>query len=683
MKHTAGLFLLLLLACFGASGAETNILPRPAIEHEGAGGFVFNDSVAINADSEAASSAAGYFRSLLRKSGFADLKPNKGGRTISFALAADPVGDAESYRLTIRPDRITIRAPAPAGLFYGGISLWQMIVAKPTDRPVRLNDVEIIDAPRFAWRGLMIDSARHFQSPSYIEGFIDWMAIHKLNILHWHLTDDQGWRIEIKRYPQLTEIGGWRIPAGADGVDSTTGAPRKIGGFYRQEEIRAIVAYAAERHVTIIPEIDMPGHATAAIAALPELGVPDIHVSAPSSDWGVHHNLLNVDDATFTRIENILDEVLTLFPAPYIHIGGDEAVKDQWRSSQAIRTEMSRLGITDYDQLQGYFIHHLDDYLTLHGRRLIGWDEILQGGLSPNATVMSWQGVEGGIAAAKAGHDAIMSPSPLLYLNHRQKDAPSEPPGRGMIIRLEDIYRFNPLPDGLNAAESRHIRGLQGNLWSEYMREPNFMTRMAFPRAAALAEIGWTPLARLDWPDFHRRLAVLQRSYPAISLRDDDSYAAWPASPRRYSQQLRLCSEKLPLAIEDDAPQSGPRAVFLLDLINPCWILADQDLKKPTRLTANVGQIPFNFQLGAERAAIKLAPPQSESGELQIRLDDCEGPVFAAISLAPAHADPSVTSLTGAIPAADGRHDLCLRFSAKDIDPLWALNWIQLDSVTP
>ncbi|HEY3889940.1 MAG TPA: beta-N-acetylhexosaminidase, partial [Caulobacteraceae bacterium] len=395
------------------------------------------------------------------------------------------VAGGEAYDLRVSPGRITVSAPTMAGLFYGVTTVWQLLTPDAAKGPVAVPQLSIHDAPRFRWRGLLLDSARHYQSPEFIEQLIDWMALHKLNVLHWHLSDDQGWRLEIKKYPKLTQIGAWRTPAGqaaAADIDPATGKPRLYGGFYTQDQARAIVAYAAARNVTVVPEIDMPGHALAAILSYPELASDGPGDPAIEGDWGVFPYIYNVDDHTFAVLEDVLSEVMAIFPSRYIHVGGDEAQKDQWKASPAIQARMKALGLANEDALQSYFIRRIETFLDAHGRRLVGWDEILEGGLPPTATVMSWNAFAGAMAAATAGHDAILTPQPTLYFDHRQSDL-SDQPGRVDVIGLRDVYDFEPAPATLTPKARGHILGLQGNLWTEHIRTEARVQAMAFPRA--------------------------------------------------------------------------------------------------------------------------------------------------------------------------------------------------------
>ncbi|HMA51761.1 MAG TPA: family 20 glycosylhydrolase [Magnetospirillaceae bacterium] len=658
-----------------------SLLPRPLSDRPADGSFTVSAATPVVADAhdKAAQEAAHRFTALLADSGAVALKDGAGANAIRFVTDKKIAGD-EAYRLAVTPQGITISASHPAGLFYGAVSLWQLLTAEPGAGPVTLAARIIDDKPRFAWRGLLLDSARHVQSTTYIKHFLDWMAALKFNVFHWHLTDDEGWRIEIKRYPLLTGIGAWRVPAGpaaAANIDPATGKPKLYGGFYSQDEIRDIVAYAAARHITILPEIDMPGHATAAIAAYPALGTQP--VPGVSADWGQFYNLYNVDDSTFTFLENVLTEVMALFPGQYIHVGGDEVLKDQWKASPAAQAKMKALGLKDEDALQSWFIARIEKFLEAHGRHLIGWDEILEGGIAPHATVMSWRGIDGALAAARQGHDTVLSPWPLLYFDNRQGSGVGEPPGRGKVVSIEDVYDFDPMPPALAPNERHHVLGLQANTWTEHIRTEDRVTRMVFPRAAAVAEVGWSPAASHDWGDFSARLAVERARYARLGLADDKPVPP-PAGTRLYSQQLKTCSDKLVISLEDDAPVDGQRAVFLIDLENPCWTLPQADLSSGKTLVADIGQVPFNFQIGPARDEIHLKKPRTPEGELEVRADGCDGEPIAVLPLAPAAGNFATTTLRSALPALPGRHDLCFTFTGTSIDPIWAINWIDFET---
>jgi hexosaminidase len=423
----------------------------------------------------------------------------------------------EAYKIEVAPQRILVTASTSAGLFYGAVTLWQLL--PPGAARGDIHAQSIVDGPRYAWRGLMLDSARHFQTPAFVKSMIDWMAWHKLNVLHWHLTDDQGWRLQIRRYPRLTSVGAWRIPATVPG----SAAPKAYGGYYTQEEVRSIVAFAATRHVQIIPEIDMPGHAQAAVAAYPEIGSIDGYPSVQvSAKWGVNPYLFNLEPGTFAFLRNVLDEVLQLFPSRYVHIGGDEAVKDQWKASATVQARAAQLGIKDAEALQTYFTQEISSYLTAQGRRAVGWDEIMQPGLARDAVVMSWHGTAGARAAAIRGNDAVLAPDPGLYLDHRQSRLAAEPPGRLAVLSVKDVYDFEPRDPELTPSQQQHVLGLQAELWTEHIQTEQRVEWMALPRAAALAEVGWSSRAK-NWPDFLRRLAPMLARYRAFNLNYADS----------------------------------------------------------------------------------------------------------------------------------------------------------------
>ena len=419
----------------------------------------------------------------------------------------------EGYRMKVGRDRITISAEAGTGLFYGVQTLRQLLPpaifgkTPASDQKWKVPCVTIEDYPRFGWRGLLLDPARHYLPMESLRKFVDVMALHKMNRLQLHLTDDQGWRIEIKKYPKLTEVGAWRAETL---VGHSNKKPEKFdgkrhGGFYTQDELRDLVAYAAERHITIMPEIEMPGHAQAAIAAYPELG----NVAEPLSvhtKWGVNTNIFNVEEKTILFLQDVLAEVIEIFPSTYIHIGGDEAVKDQWKASAAVQKRMAELGLPDEDRMQSYFIARMNDFLKSKGRKLIGWDEILDGGLGEDATVMAWRGVDKGIVAAKAGNDVVMAPNVFTYFDYYQGPAKTEPLAIGGKLPLDKAYSFDPVPQALDKEAMRHVLGAQGQLWGEYIATPEHAEYMAFPRACALAEAVWTPQAQREYKCFLSRL---------------------------------------------------------------------------------------------------------------------------------------------------------------------------------
>ena len=425
---------------------------------------------------------------------------------------------AESYSIDISSSTVVIKGASPAGVFYGIQSLRQLLPPEIFRRaPVGSVDwtvpcLSIVDYPRFGWRGMHLDVVRHFMPKEFVEKYIDLLALYKFNRFHWHLTDDQGWRIEITQYPKLTSVGGWRaqtlVGRQSDDTAHAVYDSTRHGGFYTQEDIREVVAYAAERFITVVPEIEMPGHAQAAISAYPELGSTGKPVKV-KEDWGVSEWILSPSDSTIAFMENVLTEVMGLFPGKWIHTGGDEAVKTQWKASPLVQERIKTLKLKGENALQGWFTARVDSFLAAHGRTLVGWDEILDGGLSPNAVVMSWRGIDGGIAAARAGHDAVMAPGTYTYFDHYQSgDRDSEPLAIGGFLPLDSVYGYDPVPASLTPDQARHILGGQGQVWTEYLPNPKRVEYMAFPRLEALSEVLWTPTARKDFADFFTRLTT-------------------------------------------------------------------------------------------------------------------------------------------------------------------------------
>lgn len=432
----------------------------------------------------------------------------------TITLALDPRGPegAESYVLDISPERIGLRARDVRGLFYGVQTVRQLLGASTGGR---IPAARIEDAPRFRYRGLHLDVGRHFFPVEFIKKYIDVMSIFKLNTFHWHLTEDQGWRLEITKYPKLTEVGAWRketiVGHARTGPKTYDGMPH--GGFYTQAEARDVVAYAKARAITVVPEIEMPGHSLAALASYPELAC----IPGPfevRTTWGISEEVMCPSERTFGFLEDVLREVMDIFPSEYIHIGGDEAPKSRWRESSLAQEVMKREGLQDEDRLQSWFIQRVERFLNANGRRLLGWDEILEGGLAPNATVMSWRGTAGGIAAAKQGHDVVMCPQEHLYFDHYQADPAKEPLAIGGLTPLEDTYRYEPVPLELSPDEAGRVIGTQGCVWTEYMPTAKHVEYMAYPRTVALAELAWSPRETRDWDSFRTRLV------PSLALLD-------------------------------------------------------------------------------------------------------------------------------------------------------------------
>ncbi len=423
----------------------------------------------------------------------------------SVVLALTESGAAESYRLRVTEAGVVVTAPDPAGLFYGLQTLGQLLVPAD-DGTAAIPSVTVDDQPRFGYRGMHLDVGRHVFPVAFIKRYIDLLARYKFNTFHWHLTEDQGWRIEIERYPGLTGVGSCRAETMVEkNFDPYVGDGIPYCGFYTQAEVRDIVAYAADRFVTIVPEIEMPGHSLAALSAYPQLACTPGPFEV-GTRWGVFEDIYCPSETTFEFLENVLAEVLDLFPSPFIHIGGDEAPKRRWRESEVAQAVITREGLEDEHELQSYFIQRIERFLNANGRRLIGWDEILEGGVAPDATVMSWRGMDGGIEAARQGHDVIMTPGSHVYFDHYQGDPRFEPLAIGGFTTLEKVYRFEPVPAELTATEARHVIGAQANVWTEYMKTTTQVEYMALPRMLALAEVLWSPAEARDWEMFRRRL---------------------------------------------------------------------------------------------------------------------------------------------------------------------------------
>lgn len=530
-----------------AQNTPLSIIPQPQRVTQNPGAFLLSKRVKIVLPPEAKTSldAAQWLQQRLRLSSGILLEITSVATSPSIHLIVDPTMSSEEYALDVAPEGIKITSATGKGHFYGIQTLLQ--VMPPTVFSGSGNQgiwtipsVSIQDAPRFAYRGMMLDVGRHFYSVDMVKRFIDLLALHKFNTFHWHLTEDQGWRIEIKKYPKLTEVGSIRKETmkGHYRDQQWDGTP--YGGFYTQEQIRDIVAYAQSRYITIIPEIEMPGHALAALAAYPEYGCTGGPYQVGTT-WGVEENVFCPYEKTFTFLEDVLTEVMDLFPSPYIHIGGDECPKTTWKNSAFCQDLIKKENLKDEHGLQSYFIKRIDAFLSSKGRKLIGWDEILEGGISPNATIMSWRGVEGGIAAVQQGHQAIMTPTSHVYFDYYQGDPTTEPLAIGGYLPVEKVYGYDPVPAGLTPDESKRILGTQGNVWTEYIATPGYLDYMVFPRASALAEVAWTLPENKSYPDFIRRLATHFERLENVGVR---------ASRRVYDIQAKTKKEQEQVIVE-------------------------------------------------------------------------------------------------------------------------------------
>lgn len=520
--------ILLCLIAITVRAADTHslaIIPWPQQVTLEAGGFKLTPGTRVYVDS-ASRQTADFLTERLRQSTgypftihakFFSGKAVKGDILLTTQDANTNSGP-ESYDLAVTPDTVVIRAPTQAGLFYGLQTLFQLLPPEIFSSNVvhgvdwQMPCVQIEDWPRFKWRGLLLDVSRHFFNKAEVETILDAMALHKLNVLHWHLTDDQGWRIEIKKYPKLTQIGAWR-PGVGFGFDpnSTTayGPDGRYGGFYTPADIHEVLKYAAARHITVVPEIEMPGHSTAALEAYPQFSCTGGPFTMPLTG-GIFNGIYNpANDQTFKFLDDVLTEVFQLFPGKYVHLGGDEVPKETWENSPACQALMKQEGLTNEDQLQGWFMRRMEKLVSAHGRTMIGWSEILQGGLASNAVVMDWIG--GAKEAASAGHDVVMSPTAYCYLDFYQSaNRATEPPAAtwGGPLTLRKVYAFDPMPANLPPQLQSHILGTQGNLWTEWVPNLKHAEYMIFPRECAIAEITWSSPASHNWDDFLRRLQI-------------------------------------------------------------------------------------------------------------------------------------------------------------------------------
>jgi hexosaminidase len=516
----------------GNEASALHLIPRPQSVQVREGSFELDDRTVIAFDHEdpRAASAAVFLAERLRAGtglpmGELQVSSRQGvmmldnertdGDFIGLILLNDNDYGAEGYRLVVNEGNVMIGANTAAGLLYGATTLLQLLPpevfaeipkkGKAPDVDWKLPCVSITDAPRFPWRGMHLDVGRHFFSKEFIEKYIDLLELHKMNVFHWHLTDDQGWRIEIKKYPKLTEVGAWRSGSMVGPYSDMKFDSIPYGGFYTQEEIREVVTYAGRRNVTIVPEIELPGHAMAALASYPELSCTGGPFEVGKA-WGVYDDVFCTKEATLRFLENVLSEVCDLFPGQYVHIGGDEVPKTRWKNCDSCQARMKSLGLKTEEELQSWFVSRIEKFLNSRGKKMIGWDEILEGGLAPNAAVMSWRGTDGGMEAAKQGHYAVMTPGSNCYFDYYQGDPKFEPLAIGGYTTLEKVYSYEPVPPGLSPSEAQYILGAQGNVWTEYIPTTKQVEYMALPRMAALAEVVWSPEGSRNWEYFLSRL---------------------------------------------------------------------------------------------------------------------------------------------------------------------------------
>jgi hexosaminidase len=526
MKQYPILALCLALSVLNAQNTPFQIIPQPVEIQQQNGIYTLSKTSAVGYNKpEARAAAESLAQKLSAPTGMTIPASTDKKAAIQLVLndAPDTQIGAEGYTLNVSPKGVLLAANKPAGLFYGVQSLLQLLPKEiesktPATAVWSIPAVKIIDYPRFGWRGIMLDVSRHFFPKEDVKKYIDEIARLKYNTFHWHLTDDNGWRIEIKSLPKLTSVGAWRVARAGhfgDRADPKPGEPATYGGFYTHDDIREIVRYAQERHVTIVPEIDVPGHSMAALAAYPELSCtknPNLFVNpgTPFSDWygngtfkmKIENTLNPSDEQVYTFLDKVFTEVAELFPNPYIHVGGDECYKGYWKEDPGCQALMKKLNIRHVEDLQGYFMNRVEDILKAKGKKLLGWDEILEGGISPNATVMSWRGVKGGIEAAHLGHEVVMTPTTYAYLDYNQGDPSVDPPIYA-YLRAKKSYSFEPVPEGV---DPKYILGGQGNLWTEQIPTLRYAEYMTFPRAWALSEVYWSPKEKKNWEQFAQKM---------------------------------------------------------------------------------------------------------------------------------------------------------------------------------
>ncbi len=528
MKIQNLVFLVLFFPLLLSAKQNTGIIPQPVSMQVHSGKFVITENTAIEFKKSQAEleEAAKFFGKAIHEISGYELPFNK-RKAQTIRLSLDPINTIgkEGYLLQVISDHIEIKANTKAGIIYGMQSLLQLLPPIRTNAKLELPCLEIEDYPRFKWRGMHLDVSRHFFGPEVVKEYIDLMASYKLNVFHWHLIDDQGWRIEIKQYPKVTDVGAWRVdqtqfPWG-NRPQAKAGEEPTYGGYYTQEQIKEIIAYAAERNITVVPEIEMPGHVASAIASYPEFScAQQPQLPLTGGDYSnTSSNYCAGNDAVFEFLENVLTEVIDLFPSEYIHIGGDEVNKDSWKKCDRCQARIKEEGLKDENELQSYFIKRIEKFLISKNRKMIGWDEILEGGLAPEATVMSWRGEAGGIEAAKMNHDVIMTPVNPCYFDFYQAGPAGEPLAFSGLNNLKKVYHYEPIPEELPAENAHYVLGAQANVWTEHISTVEHFEYMVLPRMAALAEVVWTPKEQKDWESFNTRIQEEYRAYELKGLR--------------------------------------------------------------------------------------------------------------------------------------------------------------------
>jgi hexosaminidase len=521
------IFFILCLACSLRLMSQVSVIPKPVttVLPSTAGQFVITSATPVILEGSGTENSFNFLNEYLQQVYGFTLKSgarqnSAGSIRLNFERLDNKIAGA--YRMQVDKGGVVIGGDNEAGVFYGIQTLIQLL---PVEKKsvLAIPFVTINDHPRFQYRGLMLDVCRHFFPVNFVKKYIDYIALHKMNYFHWHLTDDQGWRVEIKKHPRLTEVGGYRKGSIIGRFPGTGNDNIPHGGFYSQNEIREIVAYARKRYITVVPEIEMPGHASAALAAYPNLGCTGGPYEVQQT-WGVFDDVFCAgNDSVFTLLQDVLDEVIPLFPSKYVHIGGDESPKTRWKTCTKCQKRIHDNNLKDEHELQSYFIQRMERYVNSKGKTIIGWDEILEGGLAPNAVVMSWRGEKGGIEAAKQNHDVIMTPGSHVYLDHAEKQK-EDSVTIGGYLPTRKVYSYEPVPKELSPQEGKHVLGAQGNLWTEYITNPSKVEYMIFPRVSALSEVLWSPALNRKWPEFEQRLNQQVKRYGLWKARYSRAY---------------------------------------------------------------------------------------------------------------------------------------------------------------
>ncbi|CAN5545762.1 glycoside hydrolase family 20 protein [soil metagenome] len=565
---------------------KQTIIPIPVSIQYTAGSFLIDNNTAINFDktNNDLRLAANLFTLQVKNISGITLPANTAKvKSIILKFASTPEIGNEGYLLKVTSSSLIIICNNKAGIVNGMQSVFQTLPAIRTNQLLKVPCMEVKDYPRFKWRGMHLDVSRHFFSPDFIKEYIDLMARYKLNIFHWHLVDDGGWRIEIKKYPKLTSVGAWRVDetnkAWGDRPQANAGGEPTYGGYYTQEQVKEIVAYAAQRNVTIVPEIEMPGHVASAIASYPNLSCKQLF-QLPMTG-GNYTNMATSycagNDTVFTFLQDVLSEVISLFPSQYIHLGGDELDKIPWKVCPKCQARIKKEGLKDEDELQSYFMKRMEKFLVSKGRKMIGWDEILEGGLAPEATVMSWRGEAGGIEAAKMHHDVVMTPGKPLYFDHYQADPETEPLVIGGFNSLKNVYDYEPVPKELSAEQAKYVLGAQANVWTEFITTPEYVEYMVLPRMLALAEVLWSPKQSRDWNDFNERLKLQFNAFEQLGLHHSKGNFKVEIKPAPASGKLQV-------ALFNETP--GTNIFYTLDGTDPT--LQSKQYKTPIDIDSSL-----------------------------------------------------------------------------------------------